>query len=325
MRFPMLANWLCIQKVGRGYRITNILSGEKFVSTEYGDDAFFEFIQKLDGKTNPYLIPSTYTPQIIAGILNQLKEFDLIREDRWLSKSFGFFAYSLIIPKNKSYRSTIPNIINTLLWLLFLPVTGIGIALFSSVAHHLDKISMVGIILGYVLGIVFHEYGGHAIATMAYGGKVFEYGLSFFVPGAYTMIINDESLSRLKRVQVDAAGIEQNFLLAGISFILARYNYEHIDIYYSIGMVNISLALLNLCNVHDNDGCKILSTLLGIEGNIVDIAKSTVFNTNRRNYLLSKGSVGKTTLCAYYIVLFMQVVSPLLIIANVLGGISWFI
>ena len=102
MHYPFLANYISIKKVGRNYLITNDYTGEKFTTTEYGDEQFIHFICQLNGKVDPYLIPSPYSKREVAGILNQLKEFNLLREDRWLMKGIRCFAYSLFIPKKKS-------------------------------------------------------------------------------------------------------------------------------------------------------------------------------------------------------------------------------
>ena len=102
MRFPMLCRWLDIRKDGETYRIRNTLTEEEFVCTEYGDEDFIAFIRWLDGKTDPYRIPCRYSREMIAGILQQLKECGLIRTSRWLNRSVANPAYSLFIPKRKS-------------------------------------------------------------------------------------------------------------------------------------------------------------------------------------------------------------------------------
>ena len=67
------------------------------------------------------------------------------------------------------------------------------------------------------------------------------------------------------------------------------------------------------------------STLLGVDGNIVDIAKAAIFDSSRRSCLLGYGSVGRTTLCAYCLVLLMQIATPALMIANLWSVIAWFV
>lgn len=327
MRFPMLCNWLTICKTEKGYEITNeLLDDEIFITTEYGDETYISFIKSLDGKTD-YRSIGTYSPLVATAIINKLHSFGLLRESRWLCRSLSFTAYSLIIPKHQSTNSVLPRIINTLLWTLFLPVLIYGLISLPSVIYYLDEASTAGIVCGYLVGIVFHEVS-HAIATLCFGGSVFEMGLQtsyMLIPGAYVMLKNDNTLSPLKKIQVDAVGIESNLLLAGISFVLAKYNTQYTDFLYCIGLVNFGLGLLNLCNINGNDGSNILSTLLGVDGNIVDIAKETVFDSGRRSCLLSYGSVGRTTLSAYCLVLFMQIATPALMIANLWSVIAWFV
>ena len=328
MRYPMLSNWLLIQQNGQhnSFEIINELTEETFSTTEYGDEAYIEFITSLDGKTD-YRSIGTYSPRVATAIINELHSFGLLRESRWLCRSLSFTAYSLIIPKHQSTNSILPRIINTLLCMLFLPVLIYGLVCLPSVINYLDEVSIAGIICGYVFGIILHE-AGHAIATLSFGGRVLEFGLQttcVFFPGAYTMIKNDDTLSPYKKMQIDAAGIEFNLLIAGISFILAKRNVHIVDFLYCIGSINIVLGLLNLCNISGNDGSNMLSTLLGADGSIVDIAKTAVFEPGRRSFLLSYGSAGRITLCAYCLILFMQVATPALMIANILGVIAWFV
>lgn len=327
MRFPMLCNWLTIRKTEKGYEITNELSDDEvFMTTQYGDDNYIEFITHLDGKTD-YRSIGTYSPRVATAIINELHSFGLLRESRWLCRTLSFTAYSLIIPKHQRTNSILPRIINTLLWTLFLPVLIYGVVCLSSVFDYLNEISVAGIICGYAFGIICHE-AGHGVATLSVGGRVLEFGIQIsnvFFPGAYTMLKNENTLSRLQHLQTDAAGIETNFLLAGIAFVLAKYNIRHVDFLYCFGSINLLLGALNLCNINGNDGSNILSTLLGVDGNIVDLAKAAVFDSVRRSYLLNCGSVGRTTVCAYCFVLFMQVATPALMIANVCGVIAWFV
>lgn len=326
MRFPMLCNWLSVRKTEKGYEITNELSDDEvFTTTEYGDDTYIEFITSLDGKTD-YRSIVTYSPRVATAIINELHSFGLLRESRWLCRSLSFIAYSLIIPKHQSTNSVLPRIINALLWTLFFPILIYGLVCLSNAFYNLNEISVVGIICGYALGILCHE-AGHGIATLSVGGRVLEYGLqiSNFCPGAYTLLKNDDNLSLIKRLQVDAAGIQANLLLAGIAFVLTKKYIQNIDFLYCFGSTNLLLGVLNLCNINGNDGSNILSKLLGVDGSIVDLAKATVFDPERRTYLLNCGSVGRTTLCAYCLVLFMQVATPALMIANVCGVIAWFV
>ena len=319
MRYPMLSNWLLIQQNGQhnSFEIINELTEETFSTTEYGDEAYIEFITSLDGKTD-YRSIGTYSPRVATAIINELHSFGLLRESRWLCRSLSFTAYSLIIPKHQSTNSILPRIINALLWTLFLPVLIYGLVCLSSVFNYLDEISIVGIICGYAFGIICHE-AGHAVATLSEGGRVLEFGLQIsnvFFLGAYTMLKTDRFLSPLKKIQVDACGIEANLFLAGVAFVLARYNPQYIDFLYCFGSTNLLLGVLNLCNINGNDGSNILSTLLGVDGSIVDLARASLFDPDSRSYLLGCGSTGRITLCAYCIVLFMQVATPALIIAN---------
>ena len=328
MHYPFLANYVSIRKVGNRYLITNESTAEKFITTEYGDERFIHFISQLNGKVNPYLIPSPYSQREVAGILNQLKEFHLIREDRWLMKGIRCFAYSLYIPKEKTRQTIIPCVLNALLYLSFPPALIAGFFCLSKIVYYLNQISISGILSGYLLGITLHE-AGHAIAALSCKEEcqVYELGIqvsNLVVPGAYTMIKKPDKLKPINSIMIDAAGIVVNCIISGVSFILAEKIPILIDFFYCIGIVNLSLAFLNIAVLAGNDGESILSTLLGVEGNISDLAGEVLFNKSFFSYLFKKGSAGKATICACSIIMFMQIGILCLIITNVLGVISWF-
>lgn len=327
MRFPMLSNLVSVKKSGNGFLLVNELTDQMFSPTEYGDETFLSFISKLDGKHDPYQITDKYSDAVVTDILNNLAEYHLIRESRWLSRSVNWLAYSLIIPSQRQKTSHLPRVLNAFLLLSFIPIMIYGIYCLSTVLFFLDQVSIWGLISGVIFGSILHELG-HAVAALSYGCRVLEAGVqlsNLVVPGAYTIVDNNDHLSTFRRVQLDAAGIEMNCLLGGVSFVLARYCLAHIDFFYCLGSVNFVLAALNLCSIAGNDGSNILSALLGVvDGNIIDIAKSSLFDRKRRSTLQKKGIMGRITLYAYVIILFMQAAIPALVIANIIEVMTWF-
>ena len=173
-----------------------------------------------------------------------------------------------------------------------------------------------------------HE-AGHAIAALSCKEEcqVYELGIqvnNLVIPGAYTMIKKPDTLKPIHSIMIDAAGIVVNCIVSGVCFTLAQSIPILIDFFYCIGIVNLYLAFLNIAGLAGNDGESILSTLLGVEGNISDLAGEVLFNKNYFSYLFKKGSAGKATICACAIIMFMQIGIFCLIITNVLGVISWF-
>ena len=326
MRYPMFSNWVKIWNDGEAYRLKNILTDEEFGCSEFGDDAFIDFICRLDGKTDPYQIPCPYSREVVAGILEQLKAFSLLRTDRWVIKSLTGLTYSLIIPKRKASGHILSKILNVLLVLLVFPSLLAVVMDLPPVLDAVYTVSIPGMILGVLLGGILHE-AGHAVAAWASGGMVFEFGVMMthlIMPGAYTLIERNENAGFYQNLQIDAAGIEVNALLAGLFFHTARIFPGLSDFFFMMGIMNLIFFLLNLTGVIRSDGSHILGGLLGVEGEIGNEARETLFDRARFDYWMEKGPAGKARLGAYALILLMQAAIPAMIIVEVLGVFIWF-
>ena len=84
----------------------------------------------------------------------------------------------------------------------------------------------LGNILGIVFGALLHELG-HAFAGLTYGARVFEMGvmINAILPGAYVLMDSQRVQSKMKRIQIYAAGVESNALFAGVCLLIACYNH----------------------------------------------------------------------------------------------------
>lgn len=327
MRFPMLCRWLDIRKDGETYRIRNTLTEEEFVCTEYGDEDFIAFIRWLDGKTDPYRIPCRYSREMIAGILQQLKECGLIRTSRWLNRSVANPAYSLFIPKRKSVNPLPFRILSGLMILLLCPSLLTAFVDLPRVLEAVRSVSIPGLLCGSVLGTALHE-AGHAVAALACGGQVFEFGIALndlVVPGAYALIERKEHTSLWQDLQIDAAGIETNVLLGGLFFHLALRIPAWVDFFTMAGIINLTMMLLNLAGIMGCDGAHILGRLLGIRGEAGEKAGDVLLHRDQREYWLEKGIAGKATLAAYVLILLMQAAIPAMMIVELLGVMACFV
>ena len=288
-----------------------------------------DFLLALDGKTDPFSIPSPFTAAERAEILDELAGLGLIRQGRWTSRSASCMVYSLFFPERQQTRSFIPRLLNAALCVSFLPVLICGIVSFISALGtvRISAFSLSGLIAGLLAGILLHE-ASHAAACLAYGGKVYEAGFllnCLVIPGAYVMMKNPDGLSTAKKIQCIAAGPEANLLLSGIGFILTVIMPVAADFFFCAALANLFLAYLNLMLRGGSDGCRILSCLFGAdEEDIVDIAGKSVLNRLSRLALRRRGDVGRAALCAYSLILLFQVSTPLLILLNLLEVISWF-
>ena len=323
--FPMLAGWTRIHRISTNKtELINELTKESFI-IEKGEP-YINYISALNGKVSPYEISAVFTKKERFPILNELSEHLMLREDRWLNKSFGNIMYSFFIPRKHESDNQLFVILNKLLYLLFLPTLICGYIYYSNSYTDLEGINILGVICGVAFGTIFHETA-HAISTLSYGGKLYEVGVSIthlLIPGAYIISKLDDRLALHKQIQVFSAGIEMNAILSGISFFLVPTFPDMGNFFFCIAWVNLMQMLINLIVIRGSDGCQILSVLLGKGKDIVDSATEYVTTNYKREYLLKQGFTGKVILFSYYIILFLQMATPVLILACILGVIAWF-
>lgn len=323
--FPMLAGWTRIHRIGPNTtELINELTEESFI-VDKGEE-YIKYITSLNEKDSPYEIPAEFTRKERSAILNELSEHIMLREDRWLNRSFGNIMYSVFIPKQHESNKQLFAILNKLIYLLFLPTLVCGFLYFHNSYTDLEGINIPGIICGIALGVLLHETG-HAISTLSYGGKLYEAGLSIthiLIPGAYIVSKNNDHLALQKQIQVFSAGIEMNAIIAGISFFLVPTFPQLGDFFFCIAWVNLMQMLINLIVISGNDGCQILAVLFGKGADIVDLAKEYVTTDYKREFLLKQGFTGRVTLLSYCIILLLQIATPVLLLASILEVIAWF-
>ena len=84
--------------------------------------------------------------------------------------------------------------------------------------------------------------------------------------------------NRMKRIQIIAAGIEMNLLLAAVCLIFAAEIEWLSGFFFGACIQNVFLALINLTFINGFDGMTIISELLGIEG-LADRATTIIKRT----------------------------------------------
>lgn len=322
----MLAGWTRIHRIGPNTtELINELTEESFI-VDKGEE-YIKYITSLNEKDSPYEISADFSRKERSAILNELSEHIMLREDRWLSRSFGTIMYSIFIPKRHESNSQLFVILNKLLYLLFLPTLVCGFLFFQNSYTDLQGLNIFGVICGIVLGLLLHE-SAHAISTLSYGGKLYEAGVGFthiLLPCAYVISKFSDQLAPQKKIQVFSAGIEMNAILSGLSFFFVPLFPRLGDFFFCIAWVNLMQMLVNLIVISGNDGCQILSVLFGKGVDIVDSAKEYVSIAYKREYLLKQGFTGRITLLSYYIILILQIATSVLILVFILEVIAWFI
>lgn len=270
MRYPMLNNWLVFTRKNQyEYDVRDYLYDENFTMGV----TIAKFARKLNGYRNPYNINMGLSKDEINYMLNQLRDHNLLRYRRLLVGGLGVH-YSLWFIKRNPIVMKVARIWNGFLMLSWLPVLVLGILCFIRYLPITNTDFMwIGNILGIVLGALLHEVG-HAFAGLTYGARVFEMGIMIkaLMPGAYVLIDSQIVKSKMKRIQIYAAGVESNALLAGMCLLIACAIPNAGAFLLNAAIGNMLMALINMTLSSGLDGATILSELLGIE-HLVEVTR----------------------------------------------------
>lgn len=323
MKYPMLNNWLLFKRRDRyTYYVRDCLSEDTFIM----EKSLAQFAKKLNGKENPYLIDSSYTDEEVNFMLDTLNEGEFLRYSRFLHSFSGEILFSLWFPKRSKILQIIAWLSNKLLLLLWFPIFFIGIILFCTyLPMDNSNYFFVGYFISTISNLCFHEIG-HAFAAVAYKAPVFELGimLHHFIPGAYVLIDTKKVRNPMQRIQIFAAGLETNFMWAGIFFILSC-QFPTYGFAGCVAGINSSLnAIVNLLFVDGLDGTQVLAELLGIE-NLFDSVKQILFHRTTRKKILRKGFLGHTIYLICIVIYLMQITLPFLSVIGILEVILCFI
>lgn len=326
MSYPTCAYSLLVKQNGDDdYTVFDCAEDEKYSMCK----DVVDFLFALDGKTDPFKISPHISVEQKEEFLDFFIENKLVRKGR-------FFKYSLLnarmplikIRANMDQRA-ISWILNNLLMISFLPVFIAGLLILKADYGVVDfndnpLLELIGIWVGIALGLVLHEFG-HAIAGLGYNARVMEAGLLVgFSFGGYVLLDERRVKSRLKRVQILAAGIEMNLLLFGASMILTRHEPRAMSFLWGIAYINVLLALVNALFITGLDGSKIIDELLGTE-TLFGEALEFMMDSHVRSKMLSKGLIGYYKLFSCIVSILSQVAYPILIVLNVLlvGGVMF--
>lgn len=323
MSYPKLANWIRFKKISdKEYIVYDLMNNESLILDAY----LVWFAGKLDGSVDPYTIDNRLTKNEVEHILSELKEKNVIRTGRLLNKSLVQVLFTLWQPKFTDIHRIIAFLLNGLLMISVLPLSVFSAYRFISDFNDLNADYIFwGMFTGVITGLIFHEFG-HMISCLGYGGRVFEVGvgLQYLIPCAYVLINEKNIKNRLRRVQVSAAGVEMNLVLADICMLIAAKSQTVSG--FLIGMIiqNILLAIVNLTFINGFDGMAIMNELLGVD-NFVEKAKRLLKNKSKKKELAKSGFAGKATIAACYLIRSVQISLPLFVIVDVLGGILCFL
>lgn len=321
-RYPMVKPWLEYHRVSDGeYEIENeIVPGEIDEEPLRLPDYFVDFMQKLDGRTNPYKIDSSIDKRTVRAYLRFLSKKGYLR-DRIRNRDVGRLAFSVVKFDGEPKQSKTAVLLNAFLALSWIPILVCGIVLGVKAWNNYDVFGdtyMIGSLFGLLLGLSLHE-AGHAIAAKAYGAPVYEIGIRIsLIPAAYTLMKETAVKNRLKRTHIYAAGVETNFLLAGLFFAAAYFmpGYGIRTFFFYAGLENILLGVANFCFFLPLDGFKMITTLLGADDMVWSMLIALIMPSTWKEQL-EKGPSGLARMLSVSFLQLTQSIALIWIIYNV--------
>ncbi len=333
MKYPILSNWISCERISDSdaYRVKNrVWDKECILSAQE-----LWLAGKLDGKTDPYSLDRQKNRTEVKQLIDKLTVAGVIDAGRGLKYvGGGMLVKSLVKARNSRMIRLLSRFLNTFLMAAFLPMLVFGRLVYSNIRLPVEmelsafesflyenrwNAMIAASILGILTGSLIHELC-HANACRAYGGEVFEYGIVISIfPGFYTMMNPSVISSRLKKIQVMAAGIEGNVLYSGILYFLSAL---FPGAYYLLAMmatVNLFVGMLNLFVCRDLDGMRILMQLIGMEeANPMPKIKRALRSKKKRKKLKSEGLTGYMKLTAGYMLVCAQWAMPPLLLLDIL-------
>ncbi len=259
MKYPMLISSLQVQKLpGRcnGYFAYDSLCSRSYVLSS----RYFNYARHLDGKTDPYSIDPTLSCSEVDEMLKDLDSGNLLRYERTVFRTFfsRYVTLHKFMPPS-TYTKCFARALNWLLMLMWLPAFILAVLNIGRCFHLCFNCSIFQLLVTLVpltiISSILHETG-HVCAAFSYGVPVFEIGVMhrFLFPGMYVLIDCDSSPNHYHRAQINAAGIEMNYLFAAACFILSRV-IPCDRVWMSAVYVSLVLGISNALPIPGLDGC----------------------------------------------------------------------
>ena len=251
-------------------------------------------------------------------LIRLLKKCDLITTSRFISGDI--LNQFIVVPLGQRVRTLRPlcRIIATILPVLSFLALAAGIVLRMyyplSEAHDMNMAIYYGAIL---LSITMHEFG-HFTTSVAFGYETEHAGLlllGIFPIGAYVSFLERERKNYRHMLRISLAGVEMNFLIAGLCLLLDVLAYPQSLTFFCIAIMNLVLAVSNLLPVSGLDGEAALSSVLQVNS-IGKAAERFFFNNRGREKFLHSGLPG-IACCALFSLTY--VAKTLMVLLNIVG------
>lgn len=316
MKYPKIIDTLLYKRIDKNtYHVKN---GITDVVYEIGTD-IVSFMNKLDGKTDPFMINTCLSASDIEDIMDFLWDNELITKKKW--KKIGFLTYGIPLFKVKTTKKMriASRLLNFLLMISFVPIFIVGLYAVRDIYNMVDQNSssyLIGLCVGSALGVTLHECG-HAIAGLGYNAHLFSCGFMIGITpgGAYVEIDDEHIKSSLKKAQISGAGIEMNLLLCGLSMICMCLFNSALSLLGGIAFSNLLLASVNLLPIIGVDGSQIINKLIGED--LILYSDILITDKSFLSHSFSNAR-GLAEIYSCVLTLLSQISYPILIIANIL-------
>lgn len=277
--------------------------------------ALARFLARLDGKTDPLALVPGIPKEEMDRYLSELEGMDYITTRRWNGSllmaqiTLWFAPRRVPAAVRRACRA-----LSLLLAVLWLPVLSLGLMQLLRGNWADGGSDTLGIVLGLLAGIILHE-AGHAVTCVGFGGRLVCVGVCvqlLLIPGAFVMP-DYIHLPRAARVHMLLSGVEMNFLLAGLAFLAGVVVWG--DCFAMLGVVNVTLALLNLGVYYSA-----LEELLGD----LDLSEAILTRRSARRTIRRRAGVsGRARIAAVHILFAMQLGILSILILNFKEVLSW--
>lgn len=330
MKYPFFSNWISYKRIDSDkYCIYNHLLEERSIVN--GVD--LRIARKLNGRIDPASILPGMNRIELRLYLNNLEYEGLIRRGKVIDKDFLSYMKTVKVLRKPTNR-WLYWLMNLILMITALPifvlnilaVIGVvNIANYRFVGYSWDiydntwLIHLINVVILIASGCV-HEIC-HAISGRAYGVKVMEYGVAITVlPAFYTMIDMKTVRSKLKRIQIMAAGLEGQLLLSGAALLIGEMFQTTKVVTYQCVLVNMIMVCINCLPIEGLDGYQITEIALGTD-DIASQSKDLLSNHRLLKKVWNEGVCGKAKVGTALLASSGKIIYPILILVNIL---SWF-
>lgn len=316
MKYPKTIDTLLYKRIDKStYHVKN---GITDVVYEIGTD-IVRFMNKLDGKTDPFMINTCLSASDIEDIMDFLWANELVTKKKL--KKIGFLAYGIPLFKVKTTKKMriASRLLNFLLMISFVPIFIVGLYAVKDIYNMVDQSDfsyLIGLYVGIGLGIILHECA-HAIAGLGYNAHLFTCGIMIGItPGAFVEFDDEHIKSSLKKAQISGAGIEMNLLVCGLSMICMCLFNSALSLLGGIAFSNLLLASVNLLPIIGVDGSQIINKLIGED--LILYSDILITDKSFLSHSFSSNVMGLAEICSCVLTLLSQISYPILIIANIL-------